>query len=255
MMSFYQAGRRSHDPGDPPRCELPAGMAITAEAQWATGDLKYFLEFRADRPHNLDIAELAAEYAEAVRRVCSVCGLNVEPTADRAAAQIIASGGPIDGPWGILALSQLPFPMATPYHSVNQTFDWAETALTKDQRISIMAHEFCHCLGLGHAPAGSGNLMEPVLGLVGWPQAGDTAELVRRYGPPAAPADPAGPPPAVPAAPPPVAGGPPITSLSLVIPAPGYYQYSLGFAEAGPYLLLIIPLGAPDEPATARPGQ
>lgn len=164
------------------RCNHPEVMAEAAGSRWALTSLRYY---QAIAYPGVDPAEVAADYAEAVRRLTAVCGLTVIEAADPSQAQIIAVQGPIDGPWNVLALSELPPPDAGPITVLHQTFDVAETALTRDQRKAMMAHEFGHCLGLGHAPQGSGNLMEPILSTIGSPQAGDIAELQARYGPPA----------------------------------------------------------------------
>src|SRR5262249_9086084 len=126
------------------------------------------------------------EYAEAVRRVTAACGLSILPAKSAVDAQVVAVSGSIDGEWNTLALTELPPPDAPRGFVSHQTFDSAEVGLVSDQRIACMAHELCHALGLGHAVPGSGNLMEPVLSQIGSPQAGDTAELQARYGPPGA---------------------------------------------------------------------
>lgn len=216
-----------------PRCGHPDVMPIAGVSSWSIRSLAYYQQLAYP---GVDPAEVAAEYAEAVRRVAAVCGLTIVAAASPGDADVVASMGPIDGEWNILALSELPPPDAPKGTVLRQTFDQAEVGLTKDQRVAMMAHEFCHCLGLGHATPGSGNLMEPVLSTIGSPQAGDAAELQSRYGPPAA--TPAGA--STPTAPP-AQAGPAVDSVLISCKAPGAFDYRITFPAAGDYLLLVVP--------------
>jgi hypothetical protein len=155
-------------------------MAVGAESAWGISSLAYWQEIRYP---NVDPTELAADYALAISRITDVCGLTIGPAPSASAAQVVAVSGNIDGPWNVLALSELP-PPGNERLTLNQRFDLAEIGLTRAQRQAMMCHEFCHCLGLGHAPPNSGALMAPTLGSVASPQSWDIAELQSRYGPP-----------------------------------------------------------------------
>jgi hypothetical protein len=104
----------------------------------------------------------------------------------------------------------------------------------------MFAHEFGHAVGLGHATPGSGNIMEPVLGSVTTPQAGDTAELLERYPITSTTGDPT---PTTPSAPPvgaPVPG-PPVSS-TLVTATDGALDFNVNVGKPGVYVILVMPL-------------
>ncbi len=203
-------------------------MADTSASRWALRSLRYWQQIAYP---GVDPAEISADYAEAWRRMTAVCGLTASPATSPGEANILAVSAPIDGPYNVLALSELPGTDA--WASVlHQTFDSAESELSKDQRIACMAHEIGHCLGLGHSPEGSGNLMDPILSSVGTPQAGDVAELQARYGPPAGEA-------ATPA---------PVLFGDLSFTAPGLYVLAIAdqafeftIAQAGDYPVFVGP--------------
>jgi hypothetical protein len=226
-----------------PRCGHADVMAITSESAWAVRSLSYWQQIIYP---GVDQAEIAEDYAEAIRRLTAVCGVEITQTLNQAAAQIRARSGPIDGAWNVLALTELPPMAAGPSTVLNQKFDIAEVSLTKDQRIAMMCHEAGHFLGLGHAPPGTGALMEPILGSIASPQAWDIRELQERYGPPvpssATPSPAPTPPPGtngIPAAP--AAPGPDVSTVIMQIPAPGSYHYVFTFDQAGTYLVVITP--------------
>jgi hypothetical protein len=222
-----------------PRCGHPDIMAVTAgsHSAWGTNTLTYWQEIVYP---GVDPAELAADYALAVSRVTAVCGLTVSPAASAEGASIIARSRPIDGPWYVLALSELPPPGNTSL-TLKQEFDVAETGLTRAQRQAMMAHEFCHCLGLGHCDPGSGNLMEPSLSHINSPQAWDTKELLARY-PLTAPTD-SVPGPVIPAPRPPHLGGVPVEGNgSIVTTVQAGARYNVELDGPGRYLIMVVPL-------------
>jgi hypothetical protein len=231
-----------------PRCGHPDRMADSAESRWAVDALKYFQQIVYP---GVDPAEVAADYAAAIASMAAVCGIQITAAVDPGAAQVLALSGPIDGEWNILALTELPTPDAQAGLVLHQTFDIAEVGLTKEQRIAMMAHECGHFLGLGHALPGTGALMEPILGSITTPQAWDTDQLQQRYGAPAA--SPTGQPPATPASPvppttapaspaPPTQAGPAVSSVVVMVPQAGSFQYNFAFDTPGSYLILIVPL-------------
>jgi hypothetical protein len=214
-----------------PRCGHPDMLAVTQESCWGITELTYWQELAYP---GVDPEELALDYAAAVARVTSVCGLTVTMAPSASAAQIRAASGAIDGPWNVLALSELPPPGNTQL-VLNQRFDPAEVALTRAQRQAMMAHEFCHCLGLGHAPVGSGALMEPVLGTVASPQAWDTAQLRARYPLAGAPPDSPGPAP-------PLTGSPVSGTGLIVTTREAGAKYTIGMDAPGKYMILVVPM-------------
>jgi hypothetical protein len=196
--------------------------------------LAYWQEIRYP---NVDPAELAADYALSISRITDVCGLTIGPAPSASAAQVIAVSGNIDGPWNVLALSELP-PPGNERLTLNQRFDISEIGLSRAQRQAMMCHEFCHCLGLGHAPPNSGALMAPVLGSVASPQAWDIAELQSRYGPPRAGGKP------------PVEEGPafpgvpvPVTGTGSIITSTTHgAQWTVTLDAPGRYMILVVTL-------------
>jgi hypothetical protein len=211
-----------------PRCGQPDMLAVTQASGWGITDLCYWQDIQYP---GVDPDELAYDYDLAVQRVTEVCGINATRAASASVAHILAVSGRIDGPWNVLALSELP-PPGNITLTLNQKFDPAEIALTRAQRQAMMAHEFCHCLGLGHAPPGSGALMEPVLHTVATPQAWDRRELLARY-PLTAPTDPD----------PEPAYGTPVTSTSLVVTTvQAGAKFTIGLDGPGKYVITVVPL-------------
>jgi hypothetical protein len=103
-------------------------------------------------------------------------------TASVAFANVAATQGPIDGPWGTLAYSYLPCGVAKD-SQLTQKYDNGET-WTRDYFLACACHEIGHALGLNHLDVG--NLMAPILDPnITKPQPGDVAEILARYGPPA----------------------------------------------------------------------
>lgn len=130
----------------------------------------------------------------------SVCGLAFAEAAPGSADILIATG-PIDGPSGTLAWSELP-----PSRPVHQRYDtserWSIDGSPERSEIELLAvacHEIGHALGLQHAPQGAPDLMAPFYSAsIFTPRPGDIARIQALYGPPAAAPVPP-PPPATPA--------------------------------------------------------
>ena len=97
-------------------------------------------------------------------------------------------------PGGMLAQCYLPYPGITPQNSLRCEVDKAEgTAWTiadnppsnRIDLVRVLTHEIGHGLGVSHLGEQSGALMAPFYSSkIGWPQAGDIAEVVARYGQP-----------------------------------------------------------------------
>ncbi len=230
-----------------PRCGHPDILAVSGQSAWAIKELAYWQEVSYP---GVTPAELETDFALAVSRITAVCGLTMTPAASINSAHIKSGSGPIDGPWNVLALSELPPPNNVTL-AMKQKYDVAETGLTRDQRQAMMAHELGHALGLGHAPPGIGALMEPVLGSFVAPQAWDTAQLQERYGVPGyqpppgrPPARPPNPPTNPPVAPPvlPIA----VTGTGEIIQTVKWgTQYTVVLGAPGRYMVMLVPLPPP----------
>lgn len=169
------------------RCALPDVMPVGASlCQWPMRDLTFFQQIAYP---GVDPARVAANYAEAWRRLAAVCGITANQVSDPTEAHIVAVAGSIDGPGNILAESELPCGFSA-QSVAHQTFDVSDggTTLSSDElMIACMCHECGHALGLAHEPIGSGSLMEPILRPdISSPQAVDAQNLQARYGAPAA---------------------------------------------------------------------
>lgn len=222
------------------RCNHPETLALSADvSRWSLGVLRYAESFAYA---NAPSARVAANYARACRLWEAVCGIRLAVAATYADAQVVASEGPIDGPWNVLAVSQLP-PTGNYAGVLTQTFDQAEQ-LDDDLMVAMFAHELGHVLGIGHLAAG--NLMAPVLDrAILTPQPGDIAEAQARYGPP--------PPTPTPTE---VINVDPIT-FAVTVPGPGTYRVDFAAADgssplsvdfaaavAGKCLVLLLPISA-----------
>jgi hypothetical protein len=200
-----------------PRCGRPDVQDDSATlCQWPMTRLTWFQQIVYP---NVDPAVVEAHYAQAWRQWEEVCGITAAQVTDQTQARVVATAGKIDGPGNILAESELPCGAAATTQ-LSQTFDVADegTLSPGDLMVACMCHEIGHALGLSHAVPGSGNLMEPIISSISAPQAGDIAEVVRRYGAPASSSVPAAAPPRV----------EPVT-FDLDVPVAGKYQITVSF--------------------------
>jgi hypothetical protein len=165
----------------PIKCNHPETLALTArEAGWARKRLAYWQTIAYP---GVDPARIARLYGQAVAQITAVCGIEIDAASSPGEAQILASAGPIDGPWNVLALTELPPVPDFDGGVLHQTFDVSEQ-LDDPTMLAMFCHEACHFLGLGHDVAGT--LMSPYLDpRITTPQARDIAQLQDRYGPPA----------------------------------------------------------------------
>jgi hypothetical protein len=170
----------------------------TPEHQEAAGTLCKWPQGRVTYHEDLAFVgltrdQVSACYDRAAQQWAAVCGLEFVRVASPAGANIVARNGAIDGPYGVLAQSQLPCGVSAD-STMEQEYDnsepWSQEGL--DMLVACMCHEIGHAIGLNHLP-GTGALMEPII-VAGRsrPQPADIAEAQARYGPPkptAAPAD------------------------------------------------------------------
>lgn len=129
-------------------------------------------------------ADVAAVYDLAWKQwadVCDIQPVRLTSLSLPGVANVAATQGPIDGPWGTLAYSYLPCG-ASEGTQLTQQYDDGET-WTYAFLLACACHEIGHALGLNHL--GTGNLMAPILDPnITEPQYGDIAEIQARYGPP-----------------------------------------------------------------------
>lgn len=153
--------------------------------RWPFSTILYFEDLAFD---GLDRATIAATYDAAAAAWAAICGIAFVRVSDPDIADIVAHTGPIDGPFGVLADSELPCG-ASASTTLSQLFDDAEPWSQEDLSILLacITHELGHAIGLEHLP-GVGALMDPVIHPgVSAPQSPDIAEARRRYGLPPVP--------------------------------------------------------------------
>lgn len=149
----------------------PAGMVI----DWHVATI----EGRLTR----DVVE--ALYVVATRSWMNVCGAKFAPSINPKTALLTVHFSGIDGPGRVLAWSDFPDGKGSPRI---QRFDSEENWVISEHPeiheidiLRVMSHELGHVLGVEHIACG--NLMQPRYDpTIRYPQAGDIAEVVARYG-------------------------------------------------------------------------
>lgn len=133
--------------------------------------------------------DLQSAYALAWSFWQEVCRLTFEHRADPTRADILATSGNIDGPFSVLAWSELPDGSDRP---LSQKYDSSERYTSQEvppqgmiDLVAVMCHEQGHALGLEHAAEGAPDLMAPIYQPGRRkPQAGDIRRIQALYGPP-----------------------------------------------------------------------
>lgn len=185
---------------EPRFCKDPDIMPVRQGiCKWQTKDVSFSV---IEWPNVFSKQEYEEAAIEAMNRWAKVCGLRPQFLGDDPRAMIVLGKRAIDGPYGVLAESELPC------GRVKQCRQWYDTGEQwaiftgsgpggkRIDLVRVMAHELGHALGMNHI--GAGNLLAPVYSANIWlPQKGDIAEMVGRYGTPA-PAKPSDPQPPTP---------------------------------------------------------
>lgn len=171
----------------PRYCNHPDVMPVTQSvAKWPDGNITFDVVAPLSQ---FGLAKMVDLVTQAFARWSAVAGIKATYTPGNAQARILIGTRAIDGPFGILAESELPGP------GIAQTHQWYDTAeaweafngppAAGDQSIDVvrvMTHELGHALGMSHI--GAGNLLAPIYDNNVWtPQAGDVKEMQSRYGP------------------------------------------------------------------------
>lgn len=203
------------------RCAHPEVLAdVSAANRWPEGtELTWWLDATMI-PSTLGTAQdVSAALAGAFAAHARACNVQIREVSFRDQARLLIGFQPIDGPYNVLAQTQLPYAGIDPGSQLWMHLDSAEQWTLKFVG-QVAMHEFGHFLGVGHAPAPILAVMSPEYqpqfsDLQPW----DVAQDQARYGP-AAPA----------AAAPPSAAAPsetivmdPIT-LRITVPGPGTYE-------------------------------
>lgn len=177
---------RFADPDEPIRvCGVPDHYGASGDCRWPDGNIPWTI---VDLLPGLTLDQMKAVASTAFARLAAVCGITPVYTDTARDARVLLGTRSIDGPASVLAESELPCGQTK---QCRQWYDSGERWGVFDGQgqgidlTRVMAHEIMHALGVQHLPAGSPNLIAPTYSqTIIRPQAGDIAELQRRYGPP-----------------------------------------------------------------------
>lgn len=165
-------------------CGVSDAIGQGGDCRWPDGDVSWTI---VSVIPGFTFEAMKAVVQTAFDRLAAVCGIVPRYTDTARTARIVINAASMDGPSGVLADSMLPCGNT---RQCVQRYDSGEKWTIDDGpaagRIDltrVVAHELGHACGISHI--GPGNLMSPTYSqtIIG-PQAGDIAELRRRYGPP-----------------------------------------------------------------------
>lgn len=171
-----------HQMTNPLRCGLP-DMMLDATCAWPHKKVTYLPRLQLPGITNEDMLRA---FDTGCQQWNAVCGIQLTRVGGKP-ANIVADSGTgsgvnLDGRGGTLAWSYLPCGQA-PNGSIQQMYDTGEN-WNFQMLVAVCCHEIGHAIGLSHLSAG--NLLAPYYSAeITKPQAGDIAEAVKRYGPPA----------------------------------------------------------------------
>ena len=160
-----------------------------AAAAWRKRELSYHVTGSLPGVAAQDFRDCAAR---AFAQWQEVTPLTFAPAAPGAGPDVVLTTGRIDGPYGVLAWSELPDgsdrQLTQKYDSSERYVIAERPAQGRIDLLAVMAHEIGHALGLDHAPAGAPDLMAPTYrpGLRTL-QPGDVQRVQALYGKPSPP--------------------------------------------------------------------
>jgi hypothetical protein len=160
-------------------CNVPQDVLEEAGAQckWPMAEISLFQDIQLPGLTAVEIQRVWQQCCELWNGVGRL-PLHMAPSAGH--ANILSLAGRIDGPNGVLGQSYLPCGNVGRTSQLGQLYDNGERwNLGFLQRVAL--HEIGHALGLGHAPRGSGAVMEPILTNFTVPQQWDAREIDSRY--------------------------------------------------------------------------
>ena len=190
-------------------CNTPDSVVL-AISQWPDPDFPWAITALVPGMSEEELEDALDYAADKWRRTC---GIKPRKTNNGNEARLLVTCRAIDGPSGVLAECELP----TGQRRVRLWLDVGELwnkVIPSARAIglaSVLWHEMGHAIGLGHAQAGSQNIMAPQLNeQISVPGVFDTNESQRRYGKPV------------------LLPGPPTPTPTPVPPAPGGNMGFLG---------------------------
>lgn len=170
----------------PPMCALPESLTTSADlSKWGKRAIRWCVTALP----GLDEARVIAAYREAWSYWAAVCGIEPAYVEGARTSDVLMGAGLIDGRNGTLAWSELPNGSDRQLRQMYDTGERWVVSETPDAAsidlVRVACHEVGHVIGIGHLPAGTGNLMCPAYDpRIRRPQRVDIAEAVARYGPP-----------------------------------------------------------------------
>lgn len=170
-------------------CGVPDHVG-SAASKWPDGKIPWTI---TDSVPGISDADLQYIIGEALGKWAAVCGITPVFVESAAQARILVTHRAIDGPFNVLAETELP--MGQPQcHLWFDSEGWTESQPPEQRRVSIRIvglHELGHALGLGHVTTQTA-VMNPVYNpSVNSPKTWDIQQLQARYGPPVAEPTPA----------------------------------------------------------------